>query len=77
MRPDSEYSEILLKFLGCREIVFSRRDDYAFYDVESVKVLKLSETDFYVSLDPFDESGVPLGEDNDIFRSRSIEFHRV
>lgn len=72
MRPSAEFSRIVLRLEQCREVSFSYTDDFFFYNVERVKLLQHSANDFFVSLDPYDESGKISERDGDFVRSTGL-----
>jgi hypothetical protein len=61
-----------LHFIGVTEYEFYWNDKFNFYTVERYKFFK-SEKGFYLSVDPYDESGEILEEDRDIIFCKEVE----
>jgi hypothetical protein len=63
-----------LHLRGVREFAMNHDDRHLFYNVAMIKCLWLPTAEFYLSLDPYDESEeAPSDRDNDFFRSASVE----
>ncbi len=65
-------AEVTIKFLDVQEYGFCHNSGHYFYNVESFKFF-FSDGQFYICLDPFDESDKMHAEDNDFIISREIE----
>ena len=71
MRRDADVAELTLSLASVRSFEFYHCDDHVFYNVERVKCLWL-EDELFLSLDPYDESGLPSQKDRDVFRAREL-----
>jgi hypothetical protein len=65
-----------LHFINVTEYEFYWNNKYIFYTVERYKFFK-TEAGFYISLDPFDESGEILEEDHDVIFCNEVEGYFV
>ena len=72
-RPDSDFSEIDIKFTGVIEFEFSYERQYTFLDICDLKFLKLADGSFYIALDP-DPSTLPAAGVTDVQVSETDHF---
>ena len=63
---------VMLRFSGIREYSFYYHHRGNFYNVERYKLLKMKDG-FYISLDPFDETGIVSPQDQDFILCEKIE----
>lgn len=72
MRPSSEYRNLVLKFTDVREYAFYYNQNYSFADVERYKFFRMDNGSYYLSLDPYEETGVPSDRDQDLVVAKSV-----
>lgn len=72
MRSSSDFEKVLFEFVRCKTYGFYYSDDYAFYNVESLKFFKNEEGLFYVSFDPCEEFKDSSDDDQDFILSEDV-----
>jgi len=77
MRSSSEFRQLVLRLELCKEVSFSYTDDFFFYNIERIKMLQVSADEYFVSLDPFDESGQVSVKDGDFIRSSGLKLLKI
>ena len=72
MRSSSDFKEVQLRFIGCKEYSFSYMNSYNFYNVELVKLLQNDDGFSYISFDPSEECKFISDDDQDIILCEGI-----
>lgn len=69
-------NRLLLRFKPVSAYAFAYSKDFAFYNVESFKFLRVA-TGYYLSLDPIDERDQPDELDNDTIQAEKVQAYNL
>lgn len=72
----SQVSKLMLVFENVLEYAFNYSSSYAFYNVESYKLLAVQQG-YYLSLDPYDESEKVNENDNDFIIASRVKAYNL
>lgn len=72
MRPKSDFDRVLIRFIDVFEYSFYYNSDYIFYNIERYKFFSKNKNNFYLSLDPFDETSEISDKDQDYIFAKEV-----